>query len=72
MSGQGAAARGLLRGGVGMPPVLRAGAQPVDWWWCSACKLAHAAKDAPKTATQKKLAEAAKGCRRLDVAWAGR
>lgn len=47
-------------------------AEPVDWWWCKACKLAHAAKDAPKTAAQKKLAEAAKGCRRLDVAWAGR
>lgn len=36
-------------------------AEPVDWWWCKACKLAHAAKDAPKTAAQKKLAEAAKG-----------
>ncbi len=45
-------------------------AEPVDWWWCKACKLAHAAKDAPKTAAQKKLAEAAKGCRRLDLAWA--
>lgn len=46
-------------------------AEPVDWWWCFACKQAHAAKDAPKTATQKKLALAAQGCRRLDVAWFG-
>jgi len=46
-------------------------AAPVDWWWCPACKFAHAANTAPKTAMQKKLAEAAKGCRRLDAAWAG-
>jgi hypothetical protein len=46
-------------------------AEPVDWWWCFACKQAHAAKDAPKTPTQKKLALAAQGCRRLDVAWFG-
>jgi hypothetical protein len=46
--------------------------EPLDWWWCTPCKLAHAAKDAPKTAMQKKLALAAKGCRRLDAAWAAR
>jgi len=43
-------------------------AEPVDWWWCSACKLAHAAS-APASAQAKKLALAAQGCRRLDVAW---
>jgi hypothetical protein len=46
-------------------------AEPVDWWWCTACKLALAAKDAHKTSAQKKLAQAARGCRRLDVAWFG-
>ena len=43
-------------------------AEPADWWWCIACKLAHAAS-APASAQAKKLALAAQGCRRLNVAW---
>ncbi len=55
-----------------VPREFRGAAEPLDWWWCTACKLAHAAKHAPKTAKQKKLAQAAEGCRRLDAAWAAR
>ncbi len=51
------------------PREFCAAVEPLDWWWCKVCKLAHAAKDTPKTSTQKKLAQAAKGCRRLDVVW---
>jgi len=35
-----------------------AAVEPLDWWCCT-----------PKTSTQKKLAQAAKGCSRLDVVW---
>jgi hypothetical protein len=43
--------------------------EPVSWWWCQACKGESAAVSAGKTVKQKKAAQAASGCMRLDAAW---
>lgn len=43
--------------------------EPVDWWWCRACQGEYAATASLKTVKQKRAAQAASGCRRLEVAW---
>jgi hypothetical protein len=43
--------------------------EPVDWWWCRACQGEYAATVILKTVKQKRAAQAASGCRRLEVAW---
>jgi hypothetical protein len=44
--------------------------EPVDWWWCAECKASAGQNAAGKTLKQKKAAQAAQGCVRLDAAWA--
>ena len=46
--------------------------EPVDWWWCNACKLRQRLADNSMTSRQKKLAQSAKSCMRLDLFWGGR
>lgn len=52
-----------------MPRGFAGAKEPADWWWCRACQGEYAATAGPRTAKQKKAAQAALGCRRLEVAW---
>jgi hypothetical protein len=55
---------------VRITPVAFGGAkEPVDWWWCRACQGEYAATASLKTMKQKREAQAASGCRQLEVAW---
>lgn len=41
--------------------------EPVDWWWCKACR--ERTSEIPKTIKEKKVMQAAVGCMRLEVMW---
>ena len=51
------------------PREFQGAVEPVDWWWCTECKAAGAASAAGKTLKEKRAAQAAQGCMRLDTAW---
>ena len=51
------------------PRAFEGAIEPVSWWWCQACKGESAAVSAGKTVKQKKAAQAASGCMRLDAGW---
>lgn len=51
---------------------FKGGVEPVDWWWCKACKESGAEGSGGKTVKEKRAAQAAAGCMRLEAVWPGR
>jgi hypothetical protein len=51
---------------------FQGGPEPVDWWWCKACKESGADGSGGKTVKEKRAAQAAAGCMRLEAVWPGR
>jgi hypothetical protein len=52
------------------PVQFQGAVEPVDWWWCKACK--DKGSDVAKTLKAKKALEAAAGCMRLETVWTAR